>query len=153
MGFVCFSTHVAAPVDRVFGLHVDGSRMPEWFPGVQAYEGPPEPLDREGIEYVLRFGSLFRSRARVTGVQRPRFHRRTWDAAPLGSAGTATVFFGPEGAGTRVDFEAQYRLPLGPLGRLAERLPGVQRAAERSMRREIDSFRKLAEREHATHGA
>jgi uncharacterized protein YndB with AHSA1/START domain len=148
MGDVRFTTEIAAPLERVFGLHVDAARIPEWFPGVRAIEDVSGPLDRAGTTYRLRFRRLVSGRCEVVAVDPPRMHTRTWDARPLGSAGRATMrFFEGRNGRTRIDFHAIYSLPFGPLGRFADRLRRVRSRAERDMRREIDSFKELAERE------
>jgi uncharacterized protein YndB with AHSA1/START domain len=147
VGEVRFTAEIAASLTDVFAAHVDGPRIPEWFPGVVAIEDQSGPLDRTGATYRLRFNSLIASRCEVVAADPPRLHVRTWDARPIGTHGKATMRFFEEGAGrTRVDFHATYRLPFGPIGRLAGRLPGVRNRAERDMRREIDSFKDFAER-------
>jgi len=147
VGYVCFTTHVAAPLEEVFALHVDAGRLPEWFPGVRAVEDLSGPLDRRGTTYRLRFKRLLASRGEVVGASPPRMHARTWDARPLAGTGEATLFFQPaRDGGTRIDFESTYELPFGPLGRLLDRVPAMRRRAEASMRRELASFKALAER-------
>jgi uncharacterized protein YndB with AHSA1/START domain len=148
MGDVRFTTEIAAPLDRVFRLHVDAARIPEWFPGVRAVEEVTGPLDKVGTTYRLRFNPLVAGRCEVVAADPPRMHSRTWDSRPLGSAGKATMrFFESRSGRTRIDFHAVYTLPFGPLGRFVSRLGRVRRRAEREMRREIDSFKALAERE------
>jgi uncharacterized protein YndB with AHSA1/START domain len=144
---VRFTSEVAAPIGEVFDAHVDGARIPEWFPGVRAIEDQSGPLDRVGTTYRLRFSRLNAGRCAVVAVDPPRFHERTWNSKPLGSAGKASMrFFEPAPGRTRIDFRARYSLPFGPLGRLADRLPVVRSRAERDMRREIDSFKDFVER-------
>jgi uncharacterized protein YndB with AHSA1/START domain len=148
VGYVCFTTHVEAPLAEVFALHVDPARIPDWFPGVRAVEDLSGPLDRRGTTYRLRFNRLFASRGEVVASSPPGMHARTWDARPLGSTGKATLFFqATRDGGTRIDFESSYELPFGPLGRLLDRLPPVRGRADASMRRELASFKALAERE------
>ena len=136
----------AAPPERVWATHVDGARIAEWFPGARSVERISGPLDRAGTTYVLRFNPLLRSRVRVTEVQAPVMHTRTWDARPLGSHGRATVLLRAEDGGTRVDFDVSFELPLGPLGRVLERLSYVRRRAARNIRRELHAFCQFAER-------
>jgi uncharacterized protein YndB with AHSA1/START domain len=146
MGEVHFTSEIAAPLAEVFGAHVDGPRIPDWFPAVDAIEDQSGPLDRIGTTYRLRFSRLVASRCEVIAADPPRLHVRTWNARPLGSSGKATMRFFEEPPGrTRVDFHATYDLPFGPLGRLADRLPAVRRRAEGDMRREIDSFKDFVE--------
>jgi hypothetical protein len=104
------------------------------------------PLDQVGTTYALRFNPLLVSRVKVTEVEAPRMHTRTWDARPLGTHGRATVLLRPEAGGTRVDLEVNFELPLGPLGRLLERLSSVRHRAARNIRLELHAFALFAER-------
>lgn len=137
---------VPAPRDRVWAAHVDGARIPEWFPGVRAVQKISGPLDRPGTTYTLRFNPLVRSRVTVTEVEAPLMHTRLWDARPFGSRGRATVLMRSEGGGTRVDFDVVYEFPLGPLGRWLEQLSIVRHRAARDVRRELHAFALFAAR-------
>jgi len=138
---------VAAPPERVWAAHVDGNRIPEWFPGARAVRDISGPLDRVGTTYTLRFKQpLARSRVEVTEVQAPVMHTRLWDARPFGSHGRATVLLRAEDGGTRVDLDVVYSLPLGPVGRLLEGLSWVRHRAARDIRRELHAFALFAER-------
>jgi uncharacterized protein YndB with AHSA1/START domain len=136
---------VEAPFDQVWAAHVDGDRIPDWFPGVRAVEEISGSLDTPGTTYVLRFNRLLRSRVEVIEVQAPVMHTRRWDARPLGTYGTATLLLRRrEGGGTHVDLDVTYGLPLGPLGRWLERLTIVRRRAARDIRRELQAFGAFA---------
>lgn len=138
---------VAAPPERVWAAHVDGKRIPEWFPRVRSVSDISGPLDRVGTTYTLRFKRpLARSRVEVTEVQAPVMHTRLWDARPFGSHGRATVLLRAEDGGTRVDLDVVYSLPLGPVGRLLEGLSWVRHRAARDIRRELHAFALFAER-------
>jgi uncharacterized protein YndB with AHSA1/START domain len=147
VGEVRFTSEVSAPVAEVYAAHTNASRIPDWFPGVHAIEEISGPLDRAGTTYRLRFSRWIAGRCEVVSADPPHLHVRTWDSTPLGSSGKATMRFFESGPGrTRIDFHAVYRLPLGPLGRLADQLAPVRSRAESTMRREIDSFARFVER-------
>ena len=137
---------VDAPPERVWAAHLDGERIPEWFPGVRSAKRISGPLDRVGTTYVLRFNPFVRSRVTVTEVEAPVMHTRTWDARPFGTHGRATVLLRSEDGGTRVDLDVNFELPLGPLGRLLERLSFVRHRAARDVRRELHAFALFAAR-------
>ena len=146
MPHVRVTEFIEGPAERVWAAHVDGERIPEWFPGVRSVEEISGPLDQPGTTYALRFNPLVRSRVEVTEVEAPLMHTRRWDARPFGTHGTATLLLRPEEGGTHVDLDVTYGLPLGALGRLFEGLTFVRRRAARDMRRELQAFRVFAER-------
>jgi uncharacterized protein YndB with AHSA1/START domain len=135
-----------APIGRVWAAHIDADRIPDWFPGVRSVRKVSGPLDAAGTTYTLGFNPLVRSRVEVIEVEAPFMHTRRWDAGPLGTHGTATVLLREEDAGTHVDLDVTYGLPLGILGRWLERLTIVRRRAARGIRRELQAFADFAER-------
>jgi uncharacterized protein YndB with AHSA1/START domain len=137
---------VEAPAERVWAAHLDGARIPEWFPGVSEVKAISGPLDTPGTTYALRFNRLVVSDVEVVEVEAPLMHTRRWDARPFGSRGTATLLLRPEEGGTHLDLDATYGLPMGLLGRWLEGLTLVRRRAARDMRRELQAFRAFAER-------
>jgi uncharacterized membrane protein len=137
---------VEAPAEQVWAAHLDGPRIPEWFPGVRSVEAIAGRLDHPGTTYTLRFNRFLRSRVEVTEVEAPWMHTRRWDARPFGTHGSATLLLRSEEGGTHVDLDVSYGLPLGPLGRLLEGFMFVRRRAARDIRRELQAFRGFAER-------
>ena len=146
MPHVRVTEFVNASRDEVWAAHVDGERIPEWFPGVTSVQAVSGPLDRPGTTYSLRFNALVRSRVEVTEAERPVMHTRRWDARPFGTYGIATLLLRAEEGGTRVDLDVAYGLPAGPLGRFLEGFSSVRRRAARDVRRELQAFRAFAER-------
>jgi hypothetical protein len=136
---------VEPPFEQVWAAHLDGTGIPEWFPGARSVHAISGPLDSPGTTYTLRFNRVVRSRVVVTEVQAPVMHTRRWDARPLGTYGTATLLLRRDGGGTQVDLDVTYGLPLGPLGRWLERLSIVRRRAAR----DLQAFRRFAERRTA----
>ena len=135
-----------ASPERVWAAQIDGPRIADWFPGARSVARISGPLDQPGTTYLLKFNPLVRSRVKVTEVQAPVMHTRTWDARPFGSHGRATVLLRAEDGSTRVDFDVSYELPLGPVGRLLERLSFVRHRAARNIRLELHAFCQFAER-------
>jgi hypothetical protein len=137
---------VHVPPERVWAAQTDGVRIAEWFPGADSVKDVSGPLDEVGTTYTLLFNPLVRSRVTITEVKAPVMHTRTWDARPFGTHGRATVLLRAEDAGTWIDLDVDYELPLGRLGRWLERLSSVRHRAARDIRRELQAFAAFAER-------
>jgi uncharacterized protein YndB with AHSA1/START domain len=130
--------------ERVWAAQLDAEGIPQWFPGARSVKAISGPLDQVGTTYAIRFNPLIRSRVTVTEVELPVMHTRMWDARPLGTHGRATVLIRPEEGGTRVDLDVDFELPLGPLGRMRERLSSVRHRNAREIRRELHAFCEFA---------
>ena len=108
-------------VAEVFAAHIDGARIPDWFPGVQTIEDVSGPLDRVGTTYRLRFTRYLAGRVRGRRRRSAAHARAAWDSRPLGSSGKATMrFFEAARGRTRIDFHATYE-PAGRAARAPDR--------------------------------
>jgi len=110
------SAVIAAPPDRVFTIAGELRRFPEWSPWVEAdpstrfsFEGP-----QDGAGQLMRWASNnpMVGSGTMTVTEALPFVRlaTTSDYTGFGTS-TATMSFSPEGAGTRVTWVFQSRLP------------------------------------------
>jgi carbon monoxide dehydrogenase subunit G len=131
---------LAAPPEEVWDTVMDPSRLERWVTTHDSYEGAgPGPLT-EGAEFTQKLrlaGKSFKVRWRVVEAERPRL--AVWEGdGPAGS--TANVAYRLEAAdgGTRFEYENEFALPGGVLGKAAGGLlsaaPG-SREARRSLER------------------
>lgn len=142
MAHYTISTHAKAPVEAVFELWTDVSRMGEWVGGVTGVTDVSGPIDRLGTRYVVHFGPV-KSPTEVIDVERPvRFATRfgSWVLR-----GTSSAIFEPDGDGTRIVQEFQ------TIGRISAISSWIfsRGSYEGSFRGELEKFARLVEREAA----
>lgn len=134
------STFVAAPPERVFATWTDLDRFPEWIGGVTRVTDRVGPVDRVGSRYTVWFGRMA-SPTEILAVERPQHIRTRFGNAIL--KGESDVTFVAEGEGTRIHQEFVTRGFISAIfGRLFAM--GSYRG---SFRGELETFRKLVERE------
>lgn len=142
MAHYTFTTHVAAPIDVVFGLWTNLDRMSEWVGGVTKVTDVTGQIDRVGTTYTVWFGRM-RSRTEVITAERPRrFGTRFGNRLLRGSNVTT---FEPDRDGTRVTQE------FATVGGISAIVAWIfARGSYRgSFRGELEAFARLAEREVA----
>jgi uncharacterized membrane protein len=133
---------IDAPVERVYDVVVDPSRLTEWVTIHDSLQDAPDrPLERGSeLTQVLRIaGRTFR--ARWTVVENEPCKRVVWQGrGPLGSQARIVYRFdsGDEGLETTFFYINEYELPGGPFGRLAGL--AVSRVAQKEL---DDSLQRL----------
>ena len=143
MAHVKITEHIEAPNEQVFDLFIDVKRWPEFMPSGEIKE-VTGPLDQVGtrVHSSMQFlGRKMESWDEVVEVDRPRLLKLASDE-PMKSV--ATYRLTPVGEGTDVTVEADYELPAGFLGHIADRL-FIEKAMERQMRHGFENFKALAE--------
>lgn len=137
---VAQSIEIAAPIEDVWDLVMDPHRLGEW---VTIHRSVSEVPDGE-----LEKGSRFRQELRLKGVplrvrwevtecERPR--RARWRGrAAAGSKARISYELTATATGTRFDYENEFELPAGKVGRLAGRAFNAvsgEREAKRTLAR------------------
>lgn len=114
---------IDAPVEKVYDVVVDPSRLTEWVTIHDSLQDAPDrPLERGSeLTQVLRIaGRTFR--ARWTVVEHEPCKRVVWQGrGPLGSDARVVYRFDSddEGRETTFSYINEYELPGGPFGRIA----------------------------------
>jgi uncharacterized protein YndB with AHSA1/START domain len=131
---------LAASPERVWDTIMDPTLLERWVTTHDSAAGvAPGPIaEGETFKQKLRLaGKSFEVDWRVAEADRPRLARWEGDG-PAGSTARVAYRLRPHDGGTRFEYENEFALPGGPLGRLAGGLlaatPGA-REARRSLER------------------
>ena len=134
------SIEIAAPIERVWALVMDPARLGEWVTiHEQAFDLPDGELER-GSTFGQRMklkGVPLKVRWEVTECRRPR--RARWRGTAVAGAKARIAYdLESSGSGTRFDYENEFELPAGQVGKLAARAFNAvsgDREARKSLRR------------------
>jgi carbon monoxide dehydrogenase subunit G len=136
---------LAASPERVWALVMDPSQLARWVTTHDSLEeeAGPGPLDA-GDEFTQRLrlaGKSFRVHWRVEEADRPRLARWVGEG-PAGSTAHVVYRLSGDDGETRFDYENEFALPGGVLGRAAG---GLLAAApgSREARRSLERLRDL----------
>ena len=137
---------IDAPVDRVWAVAIDASRIPEWQTNMVEVRDVTGRLDQVGARYtaVNRLaGRTLEGEWEVAKVEPNRLLELT-GKAPGGGRATNRVRFIPTDGATGMEVELDYELPGGFLGQFANRLI-VERSLQRDVRHSSENFKALCE--------
>jgi uncharacterized protein YndB with AHSA1/START domain len=140
------SVVLAVEPERVWETVMDPAMLERWVTAHDSLtDAEPGPLD-EGDEFTQKLrlaGKGFEVRWRVIEADRPRL--AVWEGdGPAGSSANVVYRLAPEDGGTRFDYENEFALPGGVLGKAAG---GLLSAAPggREARRSLERLRSLLE--------
>jgi uncharacterized protein YndB with AHSA1/START domain len=135
---------LAAPPDRVWDLVMDPSQLERWVTTHDSYERGGEGPLAAGDEFTqkLRLAhKSFKVRWRVEEADRPRLARWVGEG-PAGSSANVVYRLSGDDGETRFEYENEFALPGGTLGKAAG---GLLAAApgSREARRSLERLRDL----------
>ena len=117
------SIEIDAPIERVWDLVMDPERLGDW---VTIHRSVADVPDGD-----LTTGSRFRQEMRLKGIPlkvrwevvecRPPRHARWQGRAVAGAEARISYELSEHGTGTRFDYENEFELPAGKVGKLAGR--------------------------------
>jgi uncharacterized protein YndB with AHSA1/START domain len=131
---------IAAPPERVFALWMDLDRVSEWVEGVTRVTDRNGPIDAAGTRYAVWFGPM-KSPTEIMEVERPHHVRTRFGNVIL--RGESDVRFDRTEEGTRL---TQVFRTRGIISALSSRLFAAG-SYKGSFRGELETFRRIAERE------
>jgi uncharacterized membrane protein len=132
MGSVTKQIEIDAPAPAVWEVLEDVRRLPQFSPSTVEVDAPPR-LERTGQHFdqtVELAGRRFTSTWTVTELE-PGARLVISGSVLPGTSYTMTEQLEPDGDdASRLSLTMDYRLPFGPVGRLAARLGAERRAIE-----------------------
>ncbi len=143
---------VNRPLSEVWQFGLDSSRIPEWQFDIAAVKGANGPIQGVGYAYTLVYrmwGRDFDSPVQVTRFEAPHT-METSGKTPIGGFFRSTTHMQESDSGTHVDWQMEYQLPMGLLGRILDLLI-FRNAFERTVRKYNDNFKALAEGRQPPH--
>lgn len=137
---------LAAEPERVWATVMDPALLERWVTAHDSLSDAASGPLAEGDQFtqMLRLaGKSFEVRWRVVEAVAPRLARWEGDG-PAGSSANVVYRLEPEDGGTRFEYENEFALPGGPLGKMAG---GLLSAAPggREARRSLERLRALLE--------
>jgi len=139
---------IEAPIEAVWDLVMDPERLGEWVTIHESVSDVPEGELRKGSRFrqALRLkGVPLEVRWEVTECERP--HRARWRGeAAAGSKARIAYDLTATGSGTRFDYENEFVLPAGKVGKLAGRAFNAI-SGEREAKRTLARLKELLENE------
>ena len=137
---------LAAEPQRVWDTVMDPSQLERWVTTHDSYEGAAPGALSEGDEFTQKLrlaGKSFKVRWHVIEARAPELAR--WEGeGPAGSTASVVYRLTAEDGGTRFEYENEFALPGGVLGKAAG---GLLSAAPggREARRTLERLRTLLE--------
>ncbi len=121
MGTYTLTRHLSVPPERAYRAFTDPSLVADWM-DMEEVRDADGPLERPGTTLTLVVRGPWRFRARIERTDPPHLHVMS-GVAPLGGwfRNTAELRSAPDD-GTDLSLTTDYRVPLGPVGRLLDRL-------------------------------
>jgi len=145
---VCESVSIDAPVDRVWEKVMDARCLGEWVTTHDSVDGAVSGAAEEGMSFTQKLklaGKRFKVRWLIVEAEPPRLARWAGEG-PGGSAARVVYRLSEESGGTRFDYENEYELPGGLLGKAAGAMLSTA-SARREARRSLENLKRLLESE------
>jgi carbon monoxide dehydrogenase subunit G len=131
------------PSEKIEEITLDGSRLAEWFAGVESAE-PDDVFPNPGGKLVTTYKSGgVKFELTQTALERVEGQSATYQMEGM-ITGTNHWVYTPEGEGTLVTATFDYEMPGGVLGKVADKLV-VERMNIENLEKSLENLKKLAE--------
>ncbi len=143
---------VDKPTSEVWQFGLDSHRIPEWQFDISAVKDVTGPISGVGHAYTLVYrmwGRDFDSPVQVTRFEPPHTIE-TSGMTPIGGIFRSTTHMQAVGTGTHVEWQMDYQLPLGFIGKILDVLI-FRKAFEETVRKYNENFKAVLEGKHTPH--
>lgn len=120
MGRYTLTRHIQAPPARVWEAFADAALAKDWM-DLRDIRDATGPLDSVGTRFRTIVRGRWGFRCVVLESQPPALHRHEGHG-PLGAYYRQTARLVASDGGTDLELETEYVVPLGPIGRMLDRL-------------------------------
>ncbi len=154
MSTIHLSFDVQKPLEEVWEFGLQTERIPEWQFDIAGVDEVQGSIHSPGYAYTLIYriaGRDLRSPVQVTRFEPPTLIE-TSGRTPIGGVFCSTSRMQAAAQGTRVDWQMEYQLPLGIIGRFLDWLI-FRRAFRETVRKYNENFKAIAEGRPAPHAA
>ncbi len=152
MSIIKLNFDVDKPLAEVWDFGLDSSRIPEWQFDIAAVKGASGPIQGVGYSYTLVYkmwGRSFDSPVQIMRFEPPHI-LQTSGRTPIGGYFRSTTHMQARELGTQVDWQMEYQLPMGFIGKILDFLI-FRKAFEQTVRKYNDNFKAVAEGRQPPH--
>ena len=143
------SISIEAPMERVWEKVMDARCLDEWVTTHHSVDGAVSGAAEEGMTFTQKLklaGTRFKVRWRIVEADAPRLAR--WEGrGPGGSCARVVYRLAADGEGTKFEYENEFDLPGGVLGKAASRVVSTA-PVKREARRSLANLKRLLESNH-----
>ncbi len=146
MSIIKLNFEVDKPLSEVWQFGLDSSRIPEWQYDISAVKDTTGSIQGIGYAYTLVYrmwGREFDSPVRITRFE-PQHTMETSGMTPIGGSFRSTTHMTPTEAGTHIEWQMQYELPLGVIGKILDFLV-FHKAFENTITKYNENYKAVAE--------
>jgi uncharacterized membrane protein len=146
------SFDVSKPLSEVWEFGLDSNRIPDWQFDISSVKSANAAIQGVGDAYTLVYHMWRRDFDRPVQITRfePPHIMETSGRTPIGGLFRSTTQMQATASGTHVDWQMDYQLPFGLIGKALDLLI-FRKAFENTVRKYNDNFKALAEGRHAPH--
>ncbi len=152
MSTIRLNFDVDKPLSDVWLFGLESKRIPEWQFDISAVKDATGPIAALGHAYTLVYrmwGRDFESPVQITRFEPPHT-LETSGRTPIGGFFRSTTHMRAVEAGTQIEWQMEYQLPLGLIGKVLDGLI-FRKAFENTVKKYNDNFKAVAEGRRPPH--
>lgn len=152
MSTIILEFDIDKPLSDVWHFGLDSKRIPEWQYDISSVKDITGPIEGVGHAYTLVYrmwGRDFDSPVQITRFEPPHT-LETSGKTPIGGFFRSTTHMHEFESGTHVQWQMEYQLPFGLIGKLLDYLI-FRKAFENTVRKYNNNFKAVVEGRQPLH--
>jgi hypothetical protein len=134
---------IRATPEEIDAITLDGSRLPEWYAGVQSAEADATYPEAGGVVNMVYRSAGINFKMSMTSLRLVRGESLLLKMDGM-ITGKSRWFYIPEGDDTRVNCRFEYEMPGGSIGQAVNKLV-VERMNVQNLEKSLENLKALAE--------